>query len=112
MSRFCRASSDRPLRRDTHIRSATLLPILRSQHQAEPSPLLLGASTARSSGPGRFGLLASPNVGRTRIVRAVTTSPYFAGLADVMTKAFRSPQLLAAALSEVDGIDCSFLYVS
>ncbi len=109
-----------------------LLPILRSQQQAELLALLLGdpelevslTDLAERTGvpyatvhreverAESTGILTSRKVGRTRLVRADTASPYFAGLADVMTRAFGPPQLLASALAEVDGVDRAFIYGS
>jgi hypothetical protein len=37
------------------------------------------------------GLVSERLVGRTRVIRADTTSPYFDGLSDVLVKALRSP---------------------
>jgi predicted nucleotidyltransferase len=109
-----------------------LLPILRSRQQAELLALVLGdpelelsitdlaertgipyASVHREVERAEAtGILVSRTVGRTRLVRADTSSPYFEGLADVMTKAFGPPRLLASALAEVDGIDRAFIYGS
>ena len=109
-----------------------LLPILRSQQQAELLALLLGdpeLEVSLSELSGRTGvpyaslhreveraestgLLTSRRVGRTRLVRANTTSPYFEGLADVMRKAFGVPHVIAAALEEVTGIEQVFIYGS
>src|SRR5262245_30466277 len=103
----------------------SLLPILRSQQQAELLAVLLGDPAlelgaadlaARTGVPqpsvhrevGRAeaaGLLTSRRVGRTRLVRANSESPYYAGLADVLTKAFGVPQVLASALAGVENID-------
>jgi predicted nucleotidyltransferase len=112
--------------------SPSLLPILRSQQQAALLALLLGdpelelsvtdlaertgipyASVHREVERAEStGILVSRSVGRTRLVRADTSSPYFEGLADVMTKAFGPPQLVASALAGVDGIDRAFIYGS
>jgi predicted nucleotidyltransferase len=109
-----------------------LLPILRSQQQAELLALLLGdpdlevsvsalaeragvpyASVHREVERGESaGLLTSRRVGRTRLVRANTSSPYYVGLADVLTKAFGIPHLLADALDGVAGIEKAFIYGS
>ena len=58
------------------------------------------------------GLVTSRKVGNTRLVRANTASPYFAGLADVLVKAFGPPQVLAEALTEVDDINAAYIYGS
>jgi hypothetical protein len=109
-----------------------LLPILRSQQQAELLALLLGDPelevsvselAERTSVPyasvhreveraEATGLLVSRRVGRTRLVRADTASPYYEGLADVLTKAFGVPHLLAQALAGVAGIDRALVYGS
>src|SRR5262249_49964037 len=60
----------------------------------------------------RAGLVTSRKLGNTRLVRANTASPYYAGLADVLTKAFGVPALLASALSAVDGIAAAYIYGS
>ena len=109
-----------------------LLPILRSQQQAELLTLILGdpdlelslselaertaiayASVHREIERAEAaGLTTSRKVGRTRLVRANTTSPYYAGLADVLTRAFGVPHLLATALTGVSGIEQCVLYGS
>jgi len=109
-----------------------LLPILRSSQQAEILTMLLGdpdLELSVSEVSGRLaipyasvhreveraeetGLLTSRRVGRTRLVRADPTSPYFDGLADVLVKAFGPPTLLGAALGSLDGIDEAFIYGS
>ena len=58
------------------------------------------------------GLLISRKIGNTRLVRANTASPYFAGLADVLTKAFGVPAVLAEAFRPVDGISEAYLFGS
>jgi predicted nucleotidyltransferase len=109
-----------------------LLPLLRSQQQAELLALLLGdpdlevsvseladrtaipyASVHREIERAEMtGLLTSRRVGRTRLVRSNTASPYYEGLADVLTKAFGVPHLLATALLGIDGIDQVLIYGS
>ena len=109
-----------------------LLPILRSQQQAELLALLLGdpelevsvselaertgvpyASVHREVERGEAtGLLTSRRVGRTRLIRANASSPYYEGLADVLTKAFGVPHLVAGALDEIAGIEQVFIYGS
>jgi hypothetical protein len=39
-------------------------------------------------------------------------SPYYAGLADVLTRAFGVPAVVAAALRDVEGIDGAYIYGS
>lgn len=53
----------------------------------------------------RAGIVTSRKVGNTRLVRAAIDSPYFEGLADVLTKAFGPPRLLADALAPVSGVE-------
>jgi DNA-binding transcriptional ArsR family regulator len=109
-----------------------LLPILRSQQQAEILALLLGdpelevsvsdlaartgvpyASVHREVGRAEVtGLITSRRVGRTRLLRANTSSPYYLGLADLLTKAFGVPRLLAAGVAGIEGIDRLFIYGS
>lgn len=109
-----------------------LLPILRSQQQAELLALMLGdpdleasvTELAESTGIAyasvhreveraeAVGVLTSRRVGRARLVRANTASPYYEGLADVLTKAFGVPHLLAAALDGIDGIERALVYGS
>lgn len=110
----------------------TLLPILRSQQQGEILALLLGdpdqelslTDIARLTGaphPSVFreveraeqaGLVTSRKVGNTRLVRADTTSPYYAGLAEVLTRAFGVPALLAEELGGVGGIAAALVFGS
>lgn len=109
-----------------------LLPVLRSQQQGEILALLLGGQelelslteiAARTGAPHpsvhreieraeSAGLVTSRKVGNTRLVRANTESPYFAGLADVLTKAFGVPAVVAQALSGIAGIEEAYLYGS
>jgi DNA-binding transcriptional ArsR family regulator len=109
-----------------------LLPILRSQQQGEILALLLGDPdlelslteiAARTSTPHasvhreieraqRAGLVVTRKVGNTRLVRANTDSPYYAGLADVLTRAFGVPAVLTAALQPVGGIAAAYIYGS
>jgi hypothetical protein len=58
------------------------------------------------------GLVTSRKVGNTRLVRADTGSPYYAGLAEVLTRAFGVPAILGDALRPVDGIDEAYIYGS
>lgn len=109
-----------------------LLPILRSEQQARILTLLLGdpdlelSLTELSHRTGApqpsvhreieraevSGLVQSRRVGNTRLVRANTDSPYYNGLADVLTKAFGVPRVLAAALRGVAGIERAFIFGS
>jgi DNA-binding transcriptional ArsR family regulator len=110
----------------------SLLPILRSQQQGEILALLLGDPDLelslteiahRTGAPHpsvhreiqraeQAGLLTSRKVGNTRLVRANTSSPYYAGLAEVLTRAFGVPAVLADALDRVAGIDSAYIYGS
>jgi DNA-binding transcriptional ArsR family regulator len=109
-----------------------LLPIFRSQQQAELLALLLGdpelelslTDLAMRTGiphPSVYreveraeaaGLVTSRRIGRTRLVRANVESPYYGGLADVLTKAFGVPAVLADAVGSVDGIEAAYIFGS
>ena len=110
----------------------SLLPILRSQQQAELLALILGDPstehgltelTERTGIPyasvhreveraEASGLLTSRFVGRTRLIRADPASPYFNGLSDVLVKAFGVPWVLGQVLTDVGGIDAAYVYGS
>jgi predicted nucleotidyltransferase len=110
----------------------SLLPILRSRQQAELLALLLGDPELEVSLTGlaarlgtaypsvhreieraeAAGLVSSRKVGNTRLVRANTASPYFAGLAEVLTRAFGVPNVLGKALRSVDGITDAYVFGS
>jgi DNA-binding transcriptional ArsR family regulator len=110
----------------------SLLPILRSQQQGELLALVLGdpdLELSVSDLAGRtgipyasvhreieraeaVGLVASRRVGRTRLIRADPSSPYYAGLSDVLTRAFGVPTLLSDALRGVAGLDRALLFGS
>jgi len=109
-----------------------LLPIFRSQQQVEILALLLGDPdlelslsdlAARLGAPypsvhreieraEAAGLVRSRRVGNTRLVRADTTSPYFDGLAQVLTRAFGVPAVIAGALRGLGGVTAAFIYGS
>jgi DNA-binding transcriptional ArsR family regulator len=109
-----------------------LLPILRSQQQGEILALLLGDPdlelslteiAQRTGAPHpsvhreilraeRAGLVITRKIGNTRLVRANTESPYYAGLADVLTRAFGVPSVLAEALRPVRGVTEAWIYGS
>jgi predicted nucleotidyltransferase len=109
-----------------------LLPVLRSQQQGEILALLLGDPdlelslteiAARTGTPHpsvhreieraeRAGLVVTRKVGNARLVRANTASPYYAGLAEVLTRAFGIPAVLADALRAVHGIATAYIYGS
>jgi DNA-binding transcriptional ArsR family regulator len=110
----------------------SLLPILRSQQQGEILALLLGDPelelslteiAARLGVPHpsvyreiqraeQAGLVTSRKIGNTRLVRANTASPYYSGLAEVLTRAFGVPAVLAEALRDVGGITAAYIYGS
>jgi DNA-binding transcriptional ArsR family regulator len=110
----------------------SLLPVLRSQQQGEILALLLGdpdlevslSEIARRTGAPhpsvhreveraeRAGLVTSRKVGNTRLVRADTASPYYGGLAEVLTRAFGVPAVLAGELRRVRGISAAYVYGS
>ncbi|HEX6450359.1 MAG TPA: hypothetical protein VF060_12975 [Trebonia sp.] len=110
----------------------SLLPILRSQQQGEILALVLGDPdlelslteiSARTGAPHpsvyreieraeHAGLVTTRKIGNTRLVRANTESPYYAGLADVLTKAFGVPAVLADVLGPVDGIADVYVFGS
>jgi len=110
----------------------SLLPILRSQQQGEILALLLGdpdqerslTEIARMTGTPhpsvfreveraeRAGLVASRKVGNSRLVRADVSSPYYAGLAEVLTRAFGVPAVLAGELSGVRGLASALVFGS
>lgn len=112
--------------------SPSLLPILRSQQQGEILALLLADPdlelslteiAARTGAPHpsvhreiqraeQAGLVRSRKVGNTRLVRADTASPYYVGLADVLTRAFGVPAVLAEVLQPVTGISEAYVYGS
>ena len=109
-----------------------LLPILRSQQQGEILALLLGDPdlelslteiAQRTGAPHpsvhreilraeQAGLVTTRKIGNTRLVRANTDSPYYAGLADVLTRAFGVPSVLAEALQPVKGVAEVWIYGS
>jgi DNA-binding transcriptional ArsR family regulator len=105
---------------------------LRSQQQGEILALLLGDPdlelsltqiAQRTGAPHpsvhreilraeRAGLVITRKIGNTRLVRANTESPYYAGLADVLTRAFGVPSVLAEALRPVRGVAEAWIYGS
>lgn len=110
----------------------SLLPIFRSQQQAELLALLLGdpqlelslTDLAEHTGiphPSVYreveraeatGLVTSRRIGRRRLVRANTESPYYDGLADVLTKAFGVPAVLGESIRTLQGIDEAYVFGS
>lgn len=109
-----------------------LLPIFRSLQQAELLALMLGdpelelsltdlaqrldipyASVHREVDRAEAaGLVSSYKIGNTRLVRANTASPYYDGLAQVLTRAFGVPAVLAEALRDLEGIAAAFVFGS
>jgi DNA-binding transcriptional ArsR family regulator len=105
---------------------------MRSQQQGEILALLLGDPEAelslteisqRTGAPHpsvyreieraeQAGLVTSRKVGNTRFVRANPDSPYYAGLAEVLTRAFGVPAVLVQALQGVPGITTVYIYGS
>jgi hypothetical protein len=112
--------------------SPSLLPIFRSQQQAELLALILGDTTTEHSlaeltertgipyasvhreveRAEASGLVTSRLVGRTRLIRADPASPYFSGLSDVLVKAFGVPWVLGQALAGIRGIDAAYVFGS
>ena len=110
----------------------SLLPVLRSQQQGEILALLLGdpdlelslteiAERTRAPHPSVYreiqraeqaGLVTTRKVGNTRLARANTDSPYYAGLAEVLTRAFGVPAVLAEVLGPLQGIAQAYVYGS
>jgi DNA-binding transcriptional ArsR family regulator len=112
--------------------SPSLLPIFRSQQQAELLAFIFGDPTAEHSltelaerlgipypsvhrevaRAEAAGLVTSRPVGRTRLIRADTTSPYFDGLSDVLVKAFGVRWVIGQELDGVAGVDQAYVYGS
>lgn len=110
----------------------SLLPVFRSQQQAELLARLLGDPDLETSLTDLAALLEVPvssiyreieraesagivlsrKVGNTRLVRANTDSPYYEGLADVLVKAFGPPHVLAELLFDIDNIGNAYIYGS
>lgn len=112
--------------------SPPILPIFRSRQQAELLALLLGApelelslsdlaDRLRTPYPSvhreieraeSAGIVRSRKIGNTRLVRADTSSPYFDGLSEVLTRAFGVPAVIAEAVGSVEGVDRAFIFGS
>ena len=109
-----------------------LLPIFRSRQQAELLALLLGDPDLELSLTGlaertgiphpsvyreveraeTAGLLTSRRVGPTRLVRANVESPYYEGLAEVLTRAFGVPAVLGDAIAGIEGVEEAYVFGS
>jgi hypothetical protein len=105
---------------------------MRSQQQGEILALLLGDPelelsltdiAERTGAPyasvhreiqraEQAGLVASRKLGNIRLVRADTSSPYYAGLSEVLTRAFGVPAVLADLLRPIPGIEAAYVYGS
>ena len=112
--------------------SPELLPIFRSRQQAELLADILDdpereqslADLTRRLGiptasihreierAERAGIVRSRRVGKTRLVRADTASPYFAPLRQLLVTAFGVPARLRAVLEYIDNIDEAYIYGS
>lgn len=69
-------------------------------------------SVHRGERAERAGLAMTRKVGNTRLVRASTESPYYAGLSEVLTRAFGVPAVLTETLSPITGISAAYIYGS
>jgi len=58
------------------------------------------------------GIVTSRRVGKTRLVRADTSSPYFEPLRQLLVRAFGVPGKLREALADVDGVDAAYIFGS
>jgi predicted nucleotidyltransferase len=58
------------------------------------------------------GIVGSRRVGRTRLVSANTSSPYFAPLRQLLVSAFGVPARLRSAVSEIDGVESAYIFGS
>lgn len=58
------------------------------------------------------GIVRSRRVGKTRLVSADTTSPYFAPLRQLLVSAFGVPAQVRSALEEVAGVEEAFIFGS
>jgi len=112
--------------------SPELLPIFRSRQQAELLADILddpereqslveltdrlgipSASVHREiERAERAGIIVSRRVGRTRLVSANTTSPYFEPLRRLLVTAFGVPGRLRAVLAGIDGIEEVYIFGS
>ena len=58
------------------------------------------------------GLVVSRRLGNLRLVRANRDSPYYAGLTDVLLKAFGPPVVFGAELDGIPGVEEAFIFGS
>ena len=58
------------------------------------------------------GLVTSRRIGRTRLVRADTSSPYFEPMRQLLVSAFGVPGRLREALADVDGVEAVYIFGS
>jgi hypothetical protein len=58
------------------------------------------------------GIVRSRRVGKTRLVSADTSSPYFGPLRQLLVIAFGVPGRLRAAFEEIDGVDDAYIFGS
>ena len=118
--------------RDMQAKPPSLLPILRTETQAELLGALMirgfdGSSVtdlARLLGTSAStivrevdrleaaGITLSERVGRTRLIWVDNTSPYARPLRELIEVAFGPQPLIASALASIDGIDDAFIFGS
>lgn len=109
-----------------------LLPIFRSQQQAELLADILDdpnreeslADLTRRLGiptasihreverAERAGIVMSRRVGKTRLIRANTSSPYFGPLRQLLVSAFGVPARIRSALAETLGVEAVYIFGS
>jgi hypothetical protein len=109
-----------------------LLPIFRSRQQAELLADVLGSPSREESlsdiagrlgiplssalreveRAERAGIVETRRVGKTRLVRANDGSPYYESLAHLLLRSFGVPQVLAAALAGVEGVQEAYVFGS
>lgn len=110
----------------------SLLPIFRSRQQAELLADVLGDPSREESltdlasrlgiplasaqreieRAEKAGIVESRRVGRTRLIRANDSSPYYDALAELLVRSFGVPRVLADALADVKGIDAAYVFGS
>lgn len=110
----------------------SLLPVLRSQTQARMlAELLLNpdrelplselADIVGTSLPTvvrevrraeQAGLLSTRTIGRTRLARAVASSPMYAPMRELLELTFGAPAVLAEEFAGVEGIDAMYIFGS